>query len=151
MKELKESNQTLQKELQDEKSNHQMTQLRAEKQEEWNRRELAQLKDELADKKKLMDNMISKELYKRDLDNLKIQNQTALVCFICSRKLCSPLPLLQKMSEMESLEIKSPTALSPLIIFFHRLTPCERKTPRKRSLTTKRKSLMKSSHVSGSS
>jgi FtsZ-binding cell division protein ZapB len=79
VKELKESNQTLQKELQDEKSNHQMTQLRAEKQEEWNRRELAQLKDELADKKKLMDNMISKELYKRDLDNLKIQNQTALV------------------------------------------------------------------------
>ncbi len=82
MKELKESNQTLQKELQDEKSNHQMTQLRAEKQEEWNRRELAQLKDELADKKKLMDNMISKELYKRDMDNLKIQNQTALVCGI---------------------------------------------------------------------
>jgi hypothetical protein len=84
VKELKESNQTLQKELQDEKSNHQMTQLRAEKQEEWNRRELAQLKDELADKKKLMDNMISKELYKRDLDNLKIQNQTALVCFYFS-------------------------------------------------------------------
>jgi transcription termination factor NusB len=82
VKELKESNQTLQKELQDEKSNHQMTQLRAEKQEEWNRRELAQLKDELADKKKLMDNMISKELYKRDMDNLKIQNQTALVCGI---------------------------------------------------------------------
>ena len=79
VKELKESNQSLQKELQDEKSNHQMTQLRAEKQEEWNRRELAQLKDELADKKKLMDTMISKELYKRDLDNVKIQNQTALV------------------------------------------------------------------------
>lgn len=82
VKELKESNQTLQKELQDEKSNHQMTQLRAEKQEEWNRRELAQLKDELADKKKLMDNMISKELYKRDMDNLKIQNQTALVWLV---------------------------------------------------------------------
>ena len=59
-----------------------MTQLRAEKQEEWNRRELAQLKDELADKKKLMDNMISKELYKRDMDNLKIQNQTALVWLV---------------------------------------------------------------------
>ena len=79
VKELKESNQSLQKELQDEKSNHQMTQLRAEKQEEWNKRELSQLKDELADKKKLMDNMISKELYKRDLENLKIQNQTAIV------------------------------------------------------------------------
>jgi hypothetical protein len=86
VKELKESNQTLQKEHQDEKSNHQMTQLRAEKQEEWNRRELAQLKEELADKKKLMDNMISKDLYKRDLDNLKIQNQTALVCFIFTTK-----------------------------------------------------------------
>jgi hypothetical protein len=46
MKELKEVIQTLQKELQDEKSNHQMTQLRAEKQEVWNQRELAQLKDE---------------------------------------------------------------------------------------------------------
>jgi hypothetical protein len=51
---------------------------------------IRELKEEInvkeAHKKKLMDNMISKELYKRDLDNLKIQNQTALVCFIFTTK-----------------------------------------------------------------
>mmetsp|Transcript_36749 Transcript_36749/g.76739 ORF Transcript_36749/g.76739 Transcript_36749/m.76739 type:complete len:576 (-) Transcript_36749:238-1965(-) len=82
VKELKESNQTLQKELQDEKSNHQMTQLRAEKQEEWNRRELAQHKDELDDMKKLRDNMISRE---RDVESLQKQNQTALAYTLSER------------------------------------------------------------------
>ena len=75
VKELTEFIQTLQRELQVEMSNHQMTQLRAEKQEEWNQRDLAQLKDELADRKKLMDNMILKELYKRDLAILRFKTR----------------------------------------------------------------------------
>ena len=79
MKELKESNQALQKELQDEKCSHQITQLRVANQEEWNRRDLAKYKDELAEKTKLMDNMIAKDLHQRDLDCLMTQSRTALV------------------------------------------------------------------------
>jgi hypothetical protein len=56
-----------------------MTQLRAEHQEEWNRRDLAKCKDELAEKAKLMDKMISKDLHKRGLDLIAKQNRTALV------------------------------------------------------------------------
>ena len=79
MKELKELNQALRKEVQGEKCSHQMTQLRAEHQEEWNRRDLAECKDELAEKAKLMDKMISKDLHQRDLDLIAKQNRTALV------------------------------------------------------------------------
>jgi hypothetical protein len=49
-------------------------------QEEWDRREMAQLKEEIAEKKKTMDGMISKEIYKRDMDAHKAQHQSALVC-----------------------------------------------------------------------
>ena len=79
VKELKELNQALQKELQGEKCNHQMTQLRAEHQEEWNRRDLAECKDELAEKAKRMDTMISKDLHQRGLDLIAKQNRAALV------------------------------------------------------------------------
>jgi len=78
MKTVKEQLQQTQKELTDEKSEHQMTKLRSEKQEEWDRRELAQLKDELQDKKKTMDTMISKEIYKRDMDGMKATHQTVI-------------------------------------------------------------------------
>ncbi|EKX49366.1 hypothetical protein GUITHDRAFT_67968, partial [Guillardia theta CCMP2712] len=81
IKGLKEQLQQTQKELSDEKGEHQMTRLRSEKQEEWDRRELAQLKEELSEKKKLMENMISKDLYKRDLESQKSQNQSALVFY----------------------------------------------------------------------
>jgi hypothetical protein len=56
-----------------------MTQLRVANQEEWNRRDLAKYKDELAEKTKLMDNMIAKDLHQRDLDRLMTQSRTALV------------------------------------------------------------------------
>jgi len=78
LKQVKDQLGQVQKELQDEKGEHQMTRLRSEKQEEWDRRELAQLKDELSEKKKLMDNMISKDIYKRDLDSAKGQHQNSL-------------------------------------------------------------------------
>ncbi len=41
---------------------------------------MAQLKEEIAEKKKTMDGMISKEIYKRDMDAHKAQHQSALVC-----------------------------------------------------------------------
>jgi len=78
VKELKESLAGTQKELQEERSEHQMMKLRAEKQEEWDKREMAQLKEEVAEKKKTMDGMISKEIYKRDMDSHKTQHQNAL-------------------------------------------------------------------------
>ena len=85
LKEVRESNQTLQKQLQDEKSCNLKTQLRAddlEKQGESNRREFAQLKDELAETKMLMDNMISKGLYTRleeELARVREQLKKALL------------------------------------------------------------------------
>ncbi len=66
VKELRDSIQTLQIELQNEKSNHQTTQLPAEKQKEWNRGELAQNRNELAGMKKLRGTMISSEHHQRD-------------------------------------------------------------------------------------
>mmetsp|Transcript_14472 Transcript_14472/g.34268 ORF Transcript_14472/g.34268 Transcript_14472/m.34268 type:complete len:1552 (+) Transcript_14472:171-4826(+) len=76
VKTLKENLKTVTKELQDEKSEHQMTQLRSQKQTEWDQRDLQQMRDELAEKKKLVESMISKEIYKRELDNLKSQHTT---------------------------------------------------------------------------
>ena len=89
LKEVRESNQTLQKQFQDEESCNLKTQLRAddlEKHGEGNQREFAQLKDELAETKMVMDNMISKGLYTRYLnrDYLKMQHRLSLVCFILS-------------------------------------------------------------------
>jgi hypothetical protein len=52
-------------------------------QEEWDKREMAQLKEEIAEQKKTMDGMISKEIYKRDMDAHKAQYQSALVCILC--------------------------------------------------------------------
>uniref|UniRef100_A0A7S0ES13 GB1/RHD3-type G domain-containing protein n=1 Tax=Hanusia phi TaxID=3032 RepID=A0A7S0ES13_9CRYP len=78
IKGLKEQLQQTQKELSDEKGEHQMTRLRSEKQEEWDRRELAQLKEELLEKKKVIETMISKDIYKRDMDTQKSQHQSAL-------------------------------------------------------------------------
>lgn len=75
VKELKDALTTTQKELQEERSQHQMMKLRAEKQEEWDKREMNQLKEEVAEKKKLMDSMISKEIFKRDMDARTAQHQ----------------------------------------------------------------------------
>ncbi len=79
LEQLRESNQALQTALQDAKTGHQMTQLRADKQEERNQRELAEQKAELADMRKLMDTMISSERHERKEDILQKQNQAALV------------------------------------------------------------------------
>lgn len=79
LEQLRESNQALQTALQDAKTDHQMTQLRADKQEERNQRELAEQKAELADMRKLMDTMISSERHERKEDILQKQNQAALV------------------------------------------------------------------------
>jgi len=75
LKGMKDTLNITQKELADEKSEHQMTKLRSEKQEEWDRRELQQLKEEITEKKKMMESMISKEIYKRDMDNAKQTQQ----------------------------------------------------------------------------
>ncbi len=58
-------------------------------QEEWDKREMAQLKEEIAEKKKTMDGMISKEIYKRDMDAHKAQHQSALVRILCYPQLPS--------------------------------------------------------------
>ena len=79
IKELTSSLQALSAELRNEKCNHQMTQLRAEKQEEWSRREAAQLQDEVAEGRRMMEGMIPKELHRRDLEGLRAQGQAALV------------------------------------------------------------------------
>jgi len=55
-----------------------MALLRREKQEEWDRRELAQLKEEEFNQKKKMDSMISKEIYRRDMDQVKAQHDQML-------------------------------------------------------------------------
>ena len=73
IKELTSSLQALSAELRNEKCNHQMTQLRAEKQEEWSRREAAQLQDEVAEGRRMMEGMIPKELHRRDLEGLRAQ------------------------------------------------------------------------------
>mmetsp|Transcript_49551 Transcript_49551/g.117872 ORF Transcript_49551/g.117872 Transcript_49551/m.117872 type:complete len:1566 (+) Transcript_49551:63-4760(+) len=78
LKGIKDALSISQKELADERSEHQMTKLRSEKQEEWDRKELANLKEEIADKKKLMEAMISKDIYKRDMDSHKGQHQAAV-------------------------------------------------------------------------
>ena len=76
IKELTSSLQALSAELRNEKCNHQMTQLRAEKQEEWSRREAAQLQDEVAEGRRMMEGMISKELHRRDLDGTLVSSFT---------------------------------------------------------------------------
>ena len=43
-------------------------------QEEWDKKELASAKEEIADTRKQMETMISKDIYKRDLDTQKNQN-----------------------------------------------------------------------------
>ena len=43
-------------------------------QEEWDKKELASFKEEIADKRKQMETMISRDIYKRDLDTQKNQN-----------------------------------------------------------------------------
>mmetsp|Transcript_9863 Transcript_9863/g.19696 ORF Transcript_9863/g.19696 Transcript_9863/m.19696 type:complete len:1553 (+) Transcript_9863:169-4827(+) len=76
VKTLKDNLKTVTKELQDEKSEHQMTQLRGQKQTEWDQRDLAQMREELSEKKKLVESMISKEIYKREIEGLKAQHTT---------------------------------------------------------------------------
>ena len=84
IEELRATIQELQKQIQDEKNNHQMTQLRTEKQTEWNERLIRDLKQDLAEKGKFMKQMISIQQYEHDLESLKLQNQAAEVCLECS-------------------------------------------------------------------
>ncbi len=76
---LEESNQSLQKELHELKGTHHITQLRAEKQNEWNDRVVTEFKDEIQVARKLMKQMISIDRYKIDLDHIKAQSSANMV------------------------------------------------------------------------
>ncbi len=76
---LEETNQTLQKELHELKGMHHITQLRAEKQNEWNDRVVNELKDDIHASRKLMKQMISIDQYKLDLDHIKAQSSATMV------------------------------------------------------------------------
>jgi hypothetical protein len=80
---LEEINQTLQKELQELKGIHHITQLRAEKQNEWNDRVVTELKDEIQVSRKLMKQMISIDQYKIDLDHIKALSSATMVLLYC--------------------------------------------------------------------
>eukprot|EP00291_Cryptomonas_curvata_P004181 CAMPEP_0172205558 /NCGR_PEP_ID=MMETSP1050-20130122/32684_1 /TAXON_ID=233186 /ORGANISM="Cryptomonas curvata, Strain CCAP979/52" /LENGTH=1023 /DNA_ID=CAMNT_0012884453 /DNA_START=465 /DNA_END=3533 /DNA_ORIENTATION=+ len=75
---LEESNQTMQKELQELKGIHHITQLRAEKQNEWNDRVVTELKEEIQNSRKLLKQMISIDQYKIDLDHIKAQSSATM-------------------------------------------------------------------------
>jgi hypothetical protein len=76
---LEESNQKLQLELQELKGVHHITLLRAEKQNEWNDRMVAELKDEIQVLQQRVKQMISVEQYKIDLDHIKAQTSVMKV------------------------------------------------------------------------
>ncbi len=76
---LEESNQKLQLELQELKGVHHITILRAEKQNEWNDRLVAELKDEIQALQQRVKQMISVEQHKIDLDHVKAQNSVMKV------------------------------------------------------------------------
>jgi hypothetical protein len=69
----------LQKELHELKGTHHITQLRAEKQNEWNDRVVTEFKDEIQVARKLMKQMISIDQYKIDLDHIKAQSSANMV------------------------------------------------------------------------
>ena len=80
-RQLEESRRALLAEVHDLRSTLHMTQLRAEKQSEWNDRLVAELRDQLQAEKGLIRSMISIEQYKTDLDHAKTQCQALLVAF----------------------------------------------------------------------
>ncbi len=86
----------LQKELHELKGVHHITQLRAEKQNEWNERVVSDLKDEIQVSRKLMKQMISLEQYTIDLDHIKAQSSATMVyCSYTSLSLCKKLVVLK--------------------------------------------------------
>ena len=71
-----------------------MTQLRAQKQTEWNDRVVADLREELLSEKELIKKMIGIEQYKIDLDHIRFQCQAMMVCpvpFLCCPSPSPPL------------------------------------------------------------
>jgi hypothetical protein len=76
---LEESSQKLQLELQELKGVHHITLLRAEKQNEWNDRMVAELKEEIQVFQQRAKQMISVEQYKVDLEHVRAQNSVMKV------------------------------------------------------------------------
>ncbi len=70
-------------ELQELKGVHHITVLRAEKQNEWNDRLVAELKEEIQILQQRAKQMISVEQYKLDLDHIRAQNSVMKVHNVC--------------------------------------------------------------------